>query len=93
MLIAFLSHARLSRAFLLLEVSVVMDRIDRAEKNCMRKNLEDILKMQREIETKIKAYHQEAAAEEYRQFWVDFGSKNRQTIKNLTSYMARKANR
>ncbi len=67
--------------------------INRAEKNCMRKNLEDILKIHREIEAKIEQYHKEAAADEYRQFWLEFGSNNRRIIKNLSSYMARKANR
>lgn len=67
--------------------------IPRLEKNRMRKQLEDILQMQKEIEKKIEEYQEDIKVEEYQRFWKEFRSKNRQTIHYLSNYMARKANR
>lgn len=67
--------------------------IPREEKNQMRKNLEDVLNLQKEIEKKIEAYQKDAVAEEYQKFWKEFRSKNRQTVNYLSNYMVRKANR
>ncbi len=68
-------------------------KIDRASKNLMRSQVEDVLKIQREIDKKIDIYREETGINEYINFWDDLKLKNNDTIKTISRFMVLKCNR
>lgn len=68
-------------------------KIDRASKNLMRSQVEDVLKIQREIDKKIDIYREETGINEYVNFWDDLKLKNNDTIKTISRFMVLKCNR
>lgn len=68
-------------------------RIEREEKNKMRKKLEETLSLYRLIEEKINIYQGEAVSPEYQTFWQNLKKKNADEIKEISRYMAIKCNR
>ncbi len=68
-------------------------RISRPEKDHMRKNLEFIIQLHKDIGQKIEIFQQETRVDEYQRFWHDLHSKNNENIQTITAYMVRKCNR
>ncbi len=68
-------------------------KINRQDKNLMRKQLEEILSIQKDLDKKIDNYQQESVVEEYRGFWQELGQNNKDSIQRVSRYMVRKCNR
>ncbi len=68
-------------------------KINRQDKNLMRKQLEEILSIQKDLDKKINNYQQESVVEEYRGFWQELGQNNKDSIQRVSRYMVRKCNR
>jgi uncharacterized protein VirK/YbjX len=68
-------------------------KISRQDKNLMRKQLEEILSIQKDLDKKINNYQQESIVEEYRGFWQELGQNNKDSIQRVSRYMVRKCNR
>lgn len=68
-------------------------RIDRQQKNIMRSQLEQILEMQKQVESKIEDFHKETEVPEYQQFWQELKQEHTQTMQKLARFMVRKCNR
>ncbi|ABI67419.1 hypothetical protein [Syntrophomonas wolfei] len=68
-------------------------KISRQDKNLMRKQLEEILSIQKDLDKKIDNYQQESVVEEYRGFWQELGQNNKDSIQRVSRYMVRKCNR
>lgn len=68
-------------------------KISRQDKNLMRKQLEEILSIQKDLDKKINNYQQESVVEEYRGFWQELGQNNKDSIQRVSRYMVRKCNR
>jgi len=68
-------------------------RIERKQKNIMRSQLEEVLKMQKDIAEKIENFDQETEVAEYKKFWQELRQTNAQTIQKVSNYMVRKCNR
>lgn len=70
-----------------------MVKIDRKQKNIMRAQIEDVLKMQKEINKKIESYAAQTEPPEYKKFWQELQTRNLETIKKVSRYMVAKCNR
>ncbi|HHW61609.1 MAG TPA: hypothetical protein GX404_06865 [Syntrophomonadaceae bacterium] len=68
-------------------------RIDRAEKNRMRKQLEEIIHRYQAITEQIETYKKETKAQEYLDYWILLQSRNRDNIEDIGRFAARKCNR
>ena len=68
-------------------------KINRQDKNLMRKQLEEILSIQKDLDKKIDNYQQESVVEEYQGFWQELGQNNKDSIQRVSRYMVRKCNR
>lgn len=68
-------------------------RIERRQKNIMRGQLEQVLEMQKQVESKINDFHNETAVPEYQQFWQELKQEHTQTMQKLARFMVRKCNR
>jgi uncharacterized protein VirK/YbjX len=68
-------------------------KINRQDKNLMRKQLEEILSIQKDLDKKINNYQQESVVEEYRGFWQELGQNNKDSIQRVSRYIVRKCNR
>lgn len=74
-------------------IPINKQRIERPDKNRMRKNLEDIQLLQKELEKRIEDFEQAETVEDYRIFWQTLKNQYRQTIQAVSNYMVRKCNR
>ncbi len=74
-------------------ISTAKSKIDRPEKNRMRKNLEEIILMQKELKERIDNFLELESVEDYQQFWEELKNQQNQNIQRVSSYMARKCNR
>lgn len=68
-------------------------RIERPEKNRMRKCLEEIQLLQKELEHRVDEFLQVETIEEYQHFWQKLKNQYRQNILTTSDYMVRKCNR
>jgi hypothetical protein len=68
-------------------------RIERPDKNRMRRNLEEIQLLQKELEYRLDEFLQVEPVEDYRHFWQKLRDQYRQNILNTSDYMVRKCNR
>jgi len=68
-------------------------RIERRQKNIMRGQLEQVLEMQKQVESKINDFHNETVVPEYQQFWQELKQEHTQTMQKLARFMVRKCNR
>ncbi|PKM77496.1 MAG: hypothetical protein CVU90_06515 [Firmicutes bacterium HGW-Firmicutes-15] len=87
----------LGRALLLKEqmevLSIIQSPISRSDKNRMRKNLEEILVQQKELEKRIANFQKEEKVEDYRVFWQELKGQYNQNTQTVSNYMVRKCNR
>jgi hypothetical protein len=93
-----ITNARLiSRAFVIDAqrggISTAKSKIDRTEKNRMRKNLEEIVLLQKELEARVDNFLKDESIEDYQLFWEELKKQQNQNIQRVTSYMTRKCNR
>lgn len=72
---------------------MVMVKIDRQQKNQMRARIEDILKLQKDIDKKIDEYAAQTEPAEYKKFWQELKTINLETIQKVSRYMVTKCNR
>ncbi len=68
-------------------------RIERAQKNQMRAQLEKILEVYRQLGERINRYENETEVGEYLTFWQELKTSNRQSIDRISRYMVMKCNR
>ncbi|NLB88881.1 MAG: hypothetical protein GX790_06595 [Syntrophomonadaceae bacterium] len=68
-------------------------KIDRKQKNIMRAQIEDILKLQKDINAKIDTYAAQTEPPEYQKFWQELKTINLETIQKVSRYMIAKCNR
>ncbi len=68
-------------------------KIDRKQKNIMRERIEDVLQMQKDIDTKISSYAAATEPLEYQKFWQELQTRNQDTIRKVSRYMIAKCNR
>lgn len=68
-------------------------RIERPDKNRMRRNLEEIQLLQKELEYRLDEFLQVETVEDYQHFWQKLRDQYRQNILNTSDYMVRKCNR
>jgi len=66
---------------------------DRLEKNRMRKNLEEIYSLQKDLMEKINNFQKNEPVEEYQHFWCELQELHNQNIQTVARYMVRKCNR
>ena len=59
----------------------------------MRKNLEEFLVLQKELEKRIGIFQKDELVEEYRLFWQELKSQYNQNTQTISNYMVRKCNR
>jgi hypothetical protein len=74
-------------------IAINNPRIDRPDKNRMRGNLEEILKLQKQIEELVESYLQAETVETYKKFWQDLKKQYDQNIQNTYNFMVRRCNR
>lgn len=74
-------------------ITINKQRVERPDKNRMRKNLEDIQLLQKELEKRIEDFEQAETVEDYRLFWQALKNQYTQNIKTVSNYMVRKCNR
>lgn len=74
-------------------IPINKQRIERPDKNRMRKNLEDIQLLQKELEKRIEDFEKAETVEDYRIFWQTLKNQYRQSIQAVSNYMVRKCNR
>lgn len=67
--------------------------IDRMQKNLMRKQLEEIVQMHKDINATIDDYAKNTEPEAYKEFWNEMKVINESSIKKVTHFMVRKCNR
>ena len=67
--------------------------LDRLEKNRMRKDLEEIYLLQKDLVEKINNFQQNESVDEYRHFWQELQDVHNQSIQTVARYMVRKCNR
>lgn len=85
------------RALTILELEGIRNlatvKIDRKQKNIMRAQIEDILRLQRDINERIDAYAAQTEPPEYKKFWQELKTINLDTIQKVSRYMIAKCNR
>lgn len=74
-------------------IAINYTRIDRTDKNRMRGNLEEILRLEKQIEKQIESYLQSETVEPYKNFWQDLKKQYHLNIQNTHNFMVRKCNR
>lgn len=67
--------------------------IERVEKNQMRKQLEEILELEKSITEKIDIFQKDTKEKEYKDFWNKLKEKKIEHIQSTSSYMVKKCNR
>jgi hypothetical protein len=78
----------------LLSRSAVSDiRVSRQQKNQMRSQLEDILKVHQMLDNRIQHYQQQTEYPEYNRFWNEMKQRNQENIQVVSRYMVMKCNR
>lgn len=70
-----------------------MVKIDRKQKNIMRAQIEDVLRLQKDINKKIEDYAAKTEPPEYKRFWQELQTRNLETIQKVSRYMIAKCNR
>lgn len=78
----------------MLSRSAVSDiRVSRQQKNQMRSQLEDILKVHQMLDNRIQHYQQQTEYPEYNRFWNEMKQRNQENIQVVSRYMVMKCNR
>ena len=72
---------------------IKITRIDRVEKNSMRKQLDETIRLYQAITEQIETYKKETRAQEYLDYWILLQSRNREQIEDIGRFAARKCNR
>ncbi len=68
-------------------------KINRQQKNAMRVQLEQVLKMQRKLDKEINTFQKDCEVDEYRNFWQEIKKQNKENILKVSRFMVRKCNR
>jgi hypothetical protein len=74
-------------------LSIIQSTISRSDKNRMRKNLDEILVLQKELEKRIAIFQKDELVEDYRLFWQELKNLYNQNTQTVSNYMVRKCNR
>lgn len=59
----------------------------------MRKNMEEIIGLQKEMEQRIGNFLKDELVQDYQVFWRDFKRKSNENTQALAKFMVRKCNR
>ena len=70
-----------------------INEIDRQEKNRMRTSLEEIIRLQRELEQRVDELLAAETVENYRLYWQELKQYYADNRRSIHNYMARKCNR
>lgn len=80
--------------FLSLEGEVTMVEPERRQqKNLMRSQLEEILRVHQQLDSRISDYQQQTEYPEYNRFWQEMKERNQENIQVVSRYMVMKCNR
>ena len=62
-------------------------------KNLMRSQLEEILRVHQQLDSRISDYQQQTEYPEYNRFWQEMKERNQENIQVVSRYMVMKCNR
>jgi hypothetical protein len=68
-------------------------RVSRQQKNLMRSQLEEILRVHQQLDSRISDYQQQTEYPEYNRFWQEMKERNQENIQVVSRYMVMKCNR
>ncbi len=68
-------------------------RIPRPDKDRMRAQLEEVLRLQKSLVEKIGAFSQQTEVGEYKVFWGELKTSHNELNNKVSRYMVRKCNR
>jgi hypothetical protein len=74
-------------------IFIIQSTISRSDKNRMRKNLDEILVLQKELEKKIGSFQKDELVDDYRLFWQDLKIQYNHNTQTVSNFMVRKCNR
>lgn len=68
-------------------------QVSRQQKNLMRSQLEEILRVHQQLDSRISDYQQQTEYPEYNRFWQEMKERNQENIQVVSRYMVMKCNR